>query len=333
MARFTNTVVLACLFALPLVASGQTSKPSQAPRVGIVYTAPHPVINDIIDGFKEVVRAAYPDATFLERHASGNPAEYSSSVLAVLGGNPALLAPITTPISKIAVEQARGRIPVVFMGVTDPLGAGIVDSLETPRRSTGSSDLCPFEALLKLTRDVMPNAKSLAVPYNPTDQPAVFGLGRFRTLAPKFGFSIVERQVTSRDELATEVRGVSSRADAVLLGADNLMMENPELVASAAASEGRPVFACDATSVEKGAVAGVSVQYRDVGRAAGRLAVKVLGGAAPGTLPVAVLDSGGVSVNKKAACQSKVSLPAAVLARAEVVNADYVCAVPPASSR
>jgi putative tryptophan/tyrosine transport system substrate-binding protein len=297
----------------------------RAPKIGIVYTSPHPVINEIIDGFKETVLRQFPNAQFVERHANGNESEYTGAVLSVLSQHPTLLVPITTPISKIAVEEARGKTPIVFLGVTDPVGAGIVDSLEIPKKSTGSSDLCPFDALLSITHQLLPNAKVLAIPYNPSDQPAVFGLGRIRTLAPKFGFTVIDRQVTSRDELSTEVRGVSSRADAVLLAADNLMMENPGLVASAASSEGKPVFACDATSVQKGAVAGVSVKYRDVGRAGGELAVRVLNGAVPGSLPVAVLSSGGLIVNRQAACESGVALSPAVISGATVVNANYVC--------
>jgi len=114
----------------------------------------------------------------------------------------------------------------------------------------------------------------------------------------------VKRFATTLEKVCVDTvqAGFMTKDLAILIGPDNLMMENPDLVASAAQLEGRATFGCDATSVEKGAVAGVSVQYRDVGRAAGELAVKVLKGAKPGTLPVAVLDSGGVIVNKKAAC-------------------------------
>lgn len=329
MDKWSRLVVLVVtLHFLPNVTFGEAEKGAAAPRIGIVYTAPHPVINEIIAGFKEVVLAGVPNATFIERHASGNPAEYGNTVLAVLGREPTLLAPITTPISKLAVDQARGRIPVVFMGVTDPLGAGIVESLERPEQATGSSDVCPFDALLKLARQVLPDAKTLGLPYNPADEAAVFGLNQLMKSSPTFGFSINGRQVTSRDELTTEVRGLASRVDAVLIGPDNLMMENPDLVAMAARSEGRATIACDATSVEKGAVAGVGIDYHEVGKAAGELAVKVLRGAAPGTLPVAVLNSGSLSVNRKSACLSKVTIPPELLQRAKVVDPDYQCVSP-----
>lgn len=328
MHRSLRMIPVVLLYSIANATFAEPENRAPPPRIGIVYTEPHPVINEIIDGFKDAVLASFPKTTFVERHASGNPAEYGNAVLSVLGQEPTILAPITTPISKIAIVQSRGQTPVVFMGVTDPVGAGLVDSLEHPKTSTGSSDVCPFQALLKLTREVLPTAKTLGLPYNPTDQPAVFGLQQFKMRSPPFGFLIVDRQVTSRDEVATEVRGLASRVDAILIGPDNLLMENPDLVASAARSEGRPTFGCDATSVEKGAVAGVGIQYRDVGKAAGERAVKVLQGAAPGTLPVAVLSSGDVVVNKKAACLANVTIGPELLKRAKVLEPDYQCQLP-----
>lgn len=301
------------------------AQPERPPRIGIVYTAPHPVINEIIDGFKEIVVAEFPEAEFVERHASGNTSEYSSTVLSVLGQDLSLLAPITTPITRLALEESRGQVPIVFMGVTDPVGAGIVESLARPGNATGSSDVCPFVALLDLTRQTLPGAKTLGLAYNPADQPAVFGQGEFERLAPEFGFVLSSKQVSALDELPIEVSSLAQSVDAVLIGPDNMMMENPAVVASSAAEVGKPLFACDEASVEKGAVAGVSVNYRDVGTGAGRLAVEVLKGANPGELPVAVLESGGILVNKKAACDVGIELPPTLLAHAQVLNEDYEC--------
>lgn len=328
MPRLVLRLSLATMLLCAACGDARRAAPADAPRIAIVYTAPHPVINEIIAGFKEVVTARFPKAEFRERHANGRPEEYSAAVLASLSAQPTLLAPITTPIAKIAVEESRGRIPVVFMGVTDPVGAGVARSLTRPGLATGSSDLCPFEALLSITHDLLPHARVLGLPYNPSDEPAVFGRKRLMELASKHGFSIVDRQVTSRDELPADVRGLAQRADAIIIAADNLMMENPDVVVASAESARKPVFACDATSVEKGAVAGVSVNYRDVGKAAGNLAVRVLQGEAPDTLPVAVLSSGGIVVNKRAACTSGVALDSAFMAQAaRTIDSGFVCPV------
>lgn len=303
------------------------SAPADHPRIAIIYTSPHPVINEIIDGFKATVQESYPDAEFIERHANGRPEEYSATVLASINDRPTLLAPITTPITALTVEQARGTVPIVFMGVTDPVGAHVANSIENPGLATGSSDLCPFAALLSIVREVRPNARTLGLPYNPGDQPAVFGRQQLIALAPQYGFTVEDRQVTAASELGPAVRGLAGRTDAIIIAADNLMMENPTAIVSAATESGRPAFACDSASVEAGAVAGVSVNYREVGVLAGQRAVQVLRGETAGALPVAVLDSGGVAINRRAACTARVNIPPALAERAtQVVDRDYACA-------
>src|SRR5205807_4608622 len=69
----------------------------------------HPLMNEVIAGFKEVVTKAKPNASYFERHAEGRPEQYGTAVLATIAANPDLLSPITTPITKLTVEQARGR--------------------------------------------------------------------------------------------------------------------------------------------------------------------------------------------------------------------------------
>jgi putative tryptophan/tyrosine transport system substrate-binding protein len=262
------------------------------------------------------VRARYPGARFLARHANGNSAEYGTVVNAAIAARPTLLAPITTPITQLTVERARGRTPIVFMGVTDPVGATVARSIETPGIATGSSDLCPFDALLSLTRKAFPAARTLGLPYNPADQPAVFGRSELRRLASAAGFEVRDRQVTDATELRFAVTSLANESEVIVIAADNIMMENPGAIVEAAAAQGKPTVACDAASVTAGAVAGVSVDYRDVGEAAGAIAVRVLQGEAPGNIPVSVLRDGGIALNLNAACRLRVPLDSSVRASA-----------------
>lgn len=319
-------VAVTVAVALVIIYFGRaTQSQSGEPRIAIVYTEPHPVINDIIGGFKNRVRAAYPNAVFIERHADGREEQYGTTVSAGLAAHPTLLAPITTPISIIAVQEARGATPIVFMGVTDPVGAGVARSIERPGLATGSSDLCPFDKLLSTARLAMPGARTLGLPYNPADQPAVFGRRRIHQLAARYGFTIVDQQVTSADELGTAVGALAARVDAVVIAADNLMMENPTIIVNAAQQRGKPTFACDSASVDAGAVAGVSVNYRQVGDHAGTLAVRVLRGERAGDLPVAVISTGNVAVNMRGACLARVDVSRIIAAGATAVNRDYRC--------
>jgi putative ABC transport system substrate-binding protein len=292
-----------------LLVGRQAKTPEQGPVIGIAYTAPIPVINDIIAGFEARVRKDFPTARFIVAHADGREEQYQSTVSAILAKRPDLMAPITTPISKLAVQGARGSVPIVFMGVTDPVGAGVAKSIDRPELATGSSDLCPFDALLTVVRTALPSAKTIGLPYDPTDQPAVFGRQQLLGLAGKHGFKVIDTQVTSADELNASVGGLAARTDAILIAADNLMMSNPTVVVNAARARGKPTFACDDASVKAGAVGGVSVSYRQIGELAGDRAVQVLKGTSPGTIPVGVLHTGSMIFNLKSACASRIALP------------------------
>ena len=317
-------LLAAALLAVPVAAQEAAVN---APLIAIPYRAPHPVIDSIIVGFQNVVRETYPDARFLIRHSGGNEAEYGNTVAAALQASPVLLAPITTPIAIIAEKEARQRTPIVFMGVTDPVGAGLAASIERPGWSTGSSDLCPFEPLLQLTRTLFPQARTLALPYNPSDQPARFGREQLQALAPELGFEVIDRQVTSASELRFNVTALAGQADVLVIAADNILMENPRLVSDAATQAGTPTVACDVVSVREGAVAGVSVNYREVGEAAGMRAVRVLRGEPAGSIPVGVLRTGEIALNLEAACRVGIEIDAELIARATIVeNVDFDCA-------
>jgi len=317
---------LSLFFAMLLVIANTAFGQNDKPKIGIVYTSPHPVINEIIEGFKETVSKEYPEAQFIEKHANGRPEEYGTQILATINSNPDLMVPITTTISILTLEQVRDKIPVVFLGVTDPVGAGIVKSLDKPELSTGSSDLPPFESIIKLARKLFPDAKKLGLPYNPQDQPAVFGREVIKGLASSYGFEILDQQITSASELSVQVQALAKRTDIILISSDNLMMENPTLIVNAALSSGTPTIASDKTSVEKGAIAGIGVNFKRIGIEGGKNAIQVLKGKSPGTIPVFVLNEGNVVFNKKAFCDAGIKFPIeADSISNEIINSDYKC--------
>src|ERR1700739_3640633 len=158
-------------------------------RIGLVYTAPHEAINQIISGFKGGLAQELPANSFevFERHASGDEAQFSATDNGTLTRRPEILVTITTPISQIALKDKPAATPLVFLAVTDPVGAGLVDSIAKPGRCTGVSDLAPFEAILRFIRQTRPTAKRLGLPFSPEEQPAVFGRDQVLKLAPGLG--------------------------------------------------------------------------------------------------------------------------------------------------
>lgn len=290
-------------------------------KIGILYTEPHPVLTTIIDAFKARVKESIPDAEFIERHGNGSKTQYPATVRGVIADGVDLLASVTTPMSVESLAQANGRIPVVFLGVTDPVGAGIVNSLEHPEKCSGVSDNPPMDGVIELVRTLLPKAKVLGIPYDPTDQPGVTTAHRAEAAAKARGFEVELRPVTSEGELRAAIRGLAANVDAIVIGMDNLMMKNAGIISQTAMEQHKPLFAADDKSVEMGAVAGVGVDYADVGRFGADIAIKVLRDHQPvGSIPVQTLKTGQRFINEKAAKAMNLTIPAELRAQAKLVG-------------
>jgi putative ABC transport system substrate-binding protein len=229
-----------------------------------------------------------------------------------------VLATITTPVSQQAMKDAPKGLPVVFVGVTDPVGAGLVKSMEKPELTTGVSDVAPLQAVMGMIKQITPTVRRIGFPYSPDEQPAVYSRTVVERLAPTMGYSIDARPVTSKDEVATIVRDMARTDDAILVGADNAMFEAAPLIAKTALDGHKPFYAADSSSVKAGAVAGVTVDYTQIGRAGADMVVRVLKGERAGAIPVQTMTQGNLEVNQTSLRKLGITLPPAVAAQVKV---------------
>jgi putative tryptophan/tyrosine transport system substrate-binding protein len=291
-------------------ANGRQANTPAPIKIGIVYTQPHPITNAIIAAFKTHVMATFPDAQFIEKHGYGDKTLYPGVVREVISQNVDILVPVTTPLSIEALQQASGRIPVVFLAVTDPLSAGLVESFEHPVKSSGVSDNPPMASVIDLIRAFMPEAKTLGIPYDSTDPPGVLSAERAELAAKARGFEVQRWPVISESELRAAIRGLSAKVDVLVIGMDNLMVKNAGIISETAMDQRKPLFAADDKSVAMGAVAGVGVDYANVGRLGANTVIKVLKDKqSPGSIAVETLQTGGLFVNSKSLAFLNLKIP------------------------
>jgi putative tryptophan/tyrosine transport system substrate-binding protein len=312
-----------CAVVLACAAATGCSRPAEVPkpkRVGLVYIAHHELIDQIIDGFRtELTREMGNDVEIVEKHANGDAAQHGSTVAAVLGSSVDLIAPITTPIAQIALKQAPKGVPVLFLGITDPIGAGLVDSIERPVRSTGVSDMAPFEAVVSLIRTLAPSAKTVGLPYSPDEQPAVFGKDQLARFAAAAGMELRAQAVANKDELPTVIRQLAATCDVLVIGSDNAMFEAAPQIVKAGLEARKPTFAGDSTSVKAGAIGAYTINYHDVGVEGGKMAVRILRGEATTDTPVFVMKTGVLELNLKSAEQLGIRVPDNLMSQAKTI--------------
>jgi putative ABC transport system substrate-binding protein len=279
-------------------------------RIGLVYIGPHELINQIVAGFRNGLAQQLPAGSFeiVERHANGEPTQISSTLNGAIASKLDVLATITTPVSQQAMKNAPQGLALVFVGVTDPVGAGLVASMERPERTTGVSDVAPLQATLSMIKRITPSVHRIAFPYSPDEEPAVYSHRVVERLAPGMGYVVDARPVTSKDEVATMIRDMARSDDAILVGADNALFEAAPLIAKTALDGHKPFYAADSSSVKAGAIAGVTVDYTQIGVAGAEVVARVLRGERAGTIPVRTMTEGNLEVNHSSLQKLGISL-------------------------
>src|ERR1700722_7061680 len=151
-------ILIAILSCAVFSCSRRPEGAKRTARIGLVYIGPHELINQIVAGFKDGVAESMGNQPFeiVERHANGDKTQVSSTVNAAIASGLDVIATITTPVSQVALKNAPATLPVIFVGVTDPVGAGLVRSMEKPELCTGVSDLAPLSRMLSLIREMTP---------------------------------------------------------------------------------------------------------------------------------------------------------------------------------
>lgn len=288
--------------------------------IAILTLVSHPALDSIQDAVKaELSAQGYVDgknAKYILRNASGQIQLAATIAAEVSALKPDVTVAITTPIAQAAAKAIKG--PLVFSAVTDPVGAGIVKSMDKGEGDvTGVSDAWPYEAQLKLIRRIGPNIRKLGVLYNPGEAPSQYGIKEIRRFAAPLGFEISEGAVNSTMEVFPVAQSLAGKVDALYLSSDSTAIGGVAAAMRVAADHRIGLFVGDSGTVAKGGVAAVSVGYPELGRETGRLAARLLRGERDIT-PV-VAKGVDVHLNKKAAEMMGIALPDEVVRSAAKV--------------
>lgn len=296
-------------------------------KVGVIYPGPHPLVDDVLAGLRSGFVAKNlkegEDYVFIEKHAAGDPANFSSVCQAVIASGADVLVPIATPTTQALVKENGGRLPVVFIAVTDPVGAGILDDMNVPGNNlTGVSDAWPYRAQLELLKAICPEVRTIGVMYNPAEENSVYGIKQIREIVRSLDLVVVDGTVTGPAEISSRASNLITvnKVDALFLSSDNTILGAAEPAIKAGQEHRIPVFSGDSGTVERGALASASIGYVGVGEEAAKLLVRVFGGEPPGQIPVHVAEGSDIHINLDAARAVGATIPEDVRARATKVH-------------
>ncbi len=320
---------LAALLSVLLISCSQAAQTvggaDERPFVAVIQMAEQPAFNAVRDGLKdELTEAGYVDGETLRwewRSARINPVTAAQIARKYAAARPTVIVAIA-PASAQAIAAVVKKTPVIFSAVSDPVGSALVENIAKPGQNiSGVSDLSPIRAHLALIKEILPAAKTIGVIYDASAKSAARLIESITAQAAEQGFTEVKGvTVFASDEVSEAASALVGSVDALYVPPDETVMAALEAVVEAGKNSGVPVFAGSVEAVARGAIAGFSFSYYDIGRQTGAMVVKVIKGSRPGELPVEYAENLQLHVNPTMATALGVILPAAVTARADTVE-------------
>ncbi len=319
-------LLLAAVLSVGLIGCGSEttgSDSSETVKLGIIQIVEHPSLDAARSGFLDVLKEnGYVEGENLQvdyENAQGDQANLQTIARKFVQQQCDLVLAVATP-SAMAMANETTDIPILITAVTDPVSAKLVNSLEKPGTNvTGTTDMNPVKDQLQLIKDIVPNVKKVGVIYNSSEINSQIQVDIAEEAAPQLGLEIVKMPITASNEVVAAAQSLVGKADAIYLPTDNMVVASVSAVVKVAEDNKIPLFASEQESVKKGAVATVGIDYYELGRTTGEMALRILKGEKPQDMPIESQEGSNIVINMQAAARMGVSIPVEIKEKAHTI--------------
>jgi len=256
-------------------------------QIGILQLVEHPALDAAREGFIAALNEAGIEFEYDFQNAQGDIQVVNTIAQRFVGNNVDLVLAIATP-SVQAMHAATEDIPIVGTAITSYERAGVVYSNEAPGGNvTGASDMNPIEEQINMIFEFLPDVETLGIVYSTNEANSVYQAEIARGVAEGLGLNVVEGTVTTTGDVQQNMLSIANQVDAIFIPTDNTHADAMEIVGSVSIETGVPVFPGEENMAMIGGVATLSVNYFELGKQSGQMAVQILrDGADPATMPI-----------------------------------------------
>ena len=216
-----------------------------------------------------------------------------------MGDNVSLIYAIATPAAQ-AAAGATADIPIVGCAITDYAASGLVQDNDKPGTNvTGASDLTPVAEQLEMMQKVLPDVKKVGLLYCTAESNSDVQIKAAKKELDKLGLEYTDFTVSSSNEIQSVVESAVGKVDALYSPTDNTIAAGASQVGQICKENKLPFVTGEEGMCMAGGLFTLSINYEDLGYAAGEMAVKILKGEAkPEDMPIKHLSSKNLVVVK-----------------------------------
>ena len=318
----TLALLMASALMLSLAGCSQTggsssSGEAETLRIGIIQPMEHESLDAAREGFVQALADhGYTDGDTIVldyQNAQGDSSALLTISQRFVGDDCDLVLAIGTGAAQSIASQTS-EIPVLITAVTDPVDAGLVRSSEAPGTNvTGTNDMNPIREQLELIPEILPDAQTVGLLYTSSEDNSILQIEEAKAILEEMNLDYVEQTVTGSNDVQQAVQSIVTRCDAIYIPTDNTFASAMPLVGSVVMESGTPVI-CGATGmVEAGGLITLGLNYYNLGYQTGEMAVQVLEGADPASMPVQSQNQYDYVVNEEMLSALGMELPQSLL--------------------
>jgi len=308
--------------AWPMVASAQQAR--KVLHLGVLWPGapPDPLVEAVQERLRELGYVEGHQVVSEFRWAKGIPEQLPSLAAELVGLKVDVITAFSTPAA-MAAQKATTSIPIVFSGIGDPLGSGVVPSLSRPGgNATGMSVLATELAAkrLEILQEIVPNMSPVAMFWNDTNPGMVIRARESQDAAAKLGVTIQSIGVHDLISFDSAFAAVESGRDLALLTLiDPFTREHRKRIVDFAAQRRLPAIYEAREFVDSGGLISYGPSLLAMQRRVADYVDKIFKGAKPGDLPVEQPTKFELVINLKTARALGLTIPPLLIARADEV--------------
>jgi putative ABC transport system substrate-binding protein len=314
------------MLAAPLGVEAQPS--TNIPRIGFLSAVPLSVMSARTEAFRQGLRElGYVEGKtiLIEWRSAEGQLEHLPSLAAELVRLKVDVIVTAGPLSTRPVKAATVTMPIVITNDNDPVANGFVASLARPGGNiTGLSSLSAeiYGKQLELLKEVVPQLSRVAVLGDSAEPGHAQALRETERAARALRVQLQYLDVHGANDIETAFRAArTGRADAVLTLTSAVLSTHRKQVVDLARKSRLPVmyFSTSPGFAAGGGLMSYGASRTDMARRAATFVDKILKGTKPADLPIEQPTKFEFIINLKAAKQIGLTIPPAVLARADEV--------------
>ena len=282
-------------------------------KIGIVQIVEHPSLNTIRESFvAELAKQGFEDGKNISidyQNAQNDQTTLKTICQKFANNDYDMIVAIATPSAQAAVGETKD-IPIVFSACTDPVGSGLVTSMEKPGGNvTGTSDAVSAEKIMELAKRITPDIKTIGAIYNSSETNSLAVVNNLKEYAQKNGMTVIEATVTTSSEVQQITSSLVDKVDAIFSPIDNTIATAMPVVAQVANQAKIPVYVGADSMVKDGGLATYGINYVVLGQETANIAVEILNGKNPGDIPAKSMTDMNIYLNQDTADAIGITIP------------------------